>query len=193
MELQDKPVDPEESLRLIQHFISGTRRNFRKSGFNFILWGILVAVAALSQYGLMVFTRSKYNWLSWPILMIGGALFTFAYHAKKSKKEPVVTSYDRFFRWLFTCGCFTYFLFSFLCARQGVSPVPIMLGFTGFLVSVTGLVVRFRPLLWGGAVFLVASIVGVYLPAQQQLLLITAAILLGYVVPGILLNREVAL
>jgi len=47
MELQDKPLDPQESLKLIQQFIAGTRNNIRKSAFGFIFWGILIAVAAL--------------------------------------------------------------------------------------------------------------------------------------------------
>lgn len=191
MELKDKPLDPQESLQLIQHFIAGARFNFRKSGFDFIFWGILVALAAFSQYGLLVFLKAaEYSWLPWPILMIGGALYSFIYHARKSKKEGVVTSYDHFFRWLFTCGCGAYFLFSFLCAKQGVSPIPVMLGLTSLLVAVTGMVVRFKPLLWGGFIFLAGSVGSVFLQDERQLLLMAAAILLGYLIPGILLTRE---
>lgn len=190
MQLEDKPLDPHESLRLIQSFITGSRRQFCRAGFAFIFWGILVAAAALMQYILIVFLPSRNNWWPWPVLTIGGALFTFIYQGRKTRKQEVITSYDHFFRWLFTCGCFTYFLFSFLCASEHVSPIPVMLGFTGFLVSVTGLVMRFKPLLWGGLVFLIASVAGVYLQPTSQLLLIAAAILLGYLVPGILLTRE---
>jgi hypothetical protein len=189
MELQDKPLDPKESLQLIQRFISGARYDVRKSAFGFIFWGILIAAAALLNYLLVAFTSFASPWLPWPVLMIGGFVFTMICYRRAAKRRGTISNYGYFFKWLFLCGGLIYFLMAFLCTQQGISPMPFMMALTSLLVGVSGFVLRYRPLIWGGVLFFLAAIAGVFLSGQGQLLLMVISILAGYMVPGILLTR----
>lgn len=190
MELEDKPIDPQESLQLIQKFITGARYNAQQSSFGFIFWGILIAAAALINYFLVKFTASDLSWLPWPILTIGGFIATTIYYSRKGKKEGIVSTFGRFFRWLFFCGGITYFLLVFLCVKQNISPTPFMLALTSLLIAVSGFAVRYKPLIVGGILFFVAAIVSVFISPVNQLLLITVLMLIGYLLPGILLVRK---
>lgn len=190
MELQDKPLDPQESLQLIQKFISGARYNVRKSAFGFIFWGILIALAALLQYFLIQLTDFKMAWLPWPVLMTTGFIISIFYYSRHRQQEGVASSQGFFFQWLFFCGGITYFLLAFLCVKQNVSPTPFMLALTSLLIGVSGLVLRYKPLFRGGILFFVAAIVCVFISPVNQLLLMAGTIILGYLLPGILLTRK---
>lgn len=190
MELQDKPLDPEESLRLITRLISGARYNARRAAFGFIFWGVLVAVAALLNFFLAAYTGMRNPWLPWPVLTTAGFLFSVISYASRSRRRGALSTYGFFFKWLFFWGGLTYFLLVFLCIRENVPPVPFILALTSLLVGVAGLVLRFRPLAAGGVLFFAAAVAAVFLPAGYQLLLLGLTVLAGYMVPGILLTAK---
>ena len=56
--------------------------------------------------------------------------------------------------------------------------------------AVSGLMVRFRPLIIGGLVFLVAAIVSIYLRGTEQLLVLAIAMVFGYLIPGYILRSS---
>lgn len=190
MELQDKPLNPQESLALIERFITGTRSNVRRSSFGFIFWGILIAAAALLNYLLLLTPIADKAWIVWPVLCISGFIVTMAYYARNTRKEGAISAFGRFFKGLFMCGGITYFLLIFLCLMLKVTPTPFMLALTSLLITVAGLALRFRPFILGGLLFFVASIVSVLISPANQLLLIGVCFIIGYLVPGILLVRK---
>lgn len=65
-----------------------------------------------------------------------------------------------------------------------------MLALTSLLIGVSGLALRYPPLLWGGVLFFIAAIVCVYLTPLNQLLLMAFCVISGYLIPGILLTRQ---
>lgn len=190
MELQDKPPDPQESLLLIQKFISGTRGNVRRSAFGFIFWGILIAVASFGNYLLMLIIKPEIASLIWPVLTIGGFTVTMIYYTANSKKDGTVSTFGHFFKWLFLCGGITYFLFVFLSVKENISPTPFMLALTALLITVAGLAMRFKPMIWGGILFFAVSISSVFVSPLNQLLLTGSSFIIGYLIPGILLVRK---
>ncbi len=190
MELQDRPLDPQESLQLIQRFISGARYNMRKFAFGFVFMGILIALAALIQYVLIRFTDFKMNWLPWPVLMTAGFVCSMIYYSRYHKRKGAVSSLGLFFQWLFFCGGLTYFLLAFLCVQQQISPIPFMLALTSLLIGVSGLVIRYKPMFWGGVLFFLAAIICVFFTPLDQLLLMAITIIVGYLLPGVLLTRK---
>ena len=190
MELQDKTLSPQEKIKLIEKFIAGARFNMRKIAFSIILFGILIPVAALLQYFLIVFMKSELSWLPWPILMTGGFIFAMIHYARLGKKEGVDTTQGLFFRSLYIWSGLSYFLIAFLCGALQVNPISFMLALTSLLIGVSGLALRYQPLLWGGVLFFIAAIVCVYLTPLNQLLLMALSVILGYLIPGILLTRQ---
>lgn len=190
MELQDKPLSPQESLQLIEKFIAGARFSMRKFAFSIVLFGILIPLAALLQYFLIVFAKSEWSWLPWPVLMTAGFIISMIYYTRLGKKEGVDSTQALFFRSLFIWGGLSYFLLAFLCGALQVNPVSFMLALTSLLIGVSGLALRYPPLLWGGVLFFIVAIVCVYLAPVNQLLVMALSVIIGYLIPGILLTRQ---
>ena len=190
MELQDTSPSPSESLQVIETFISRTKQNLKTKSFDLLLWGVLVSLAALSHYLLLTIFKYENAWLPWPVLMIGGSIITTVYHVSNRKKQKIKTFTDTFLMWLSICFGFAYFVIAFLCVRQTISPLPFMLAHTSVLILVTGAVLKFKPLIAGGILFITGAIIATFLEQQNQLLLTTAIVICGYLVPGILLRKE---
>ena len=190
MQVQDTSPSPSESLQIIEAFIGRAKQNLKAISFDLLLWGILVVLAALSHYLLLAIFEYENAWLPWPVLMIGGSIFTTVYHISNRKKQKVKTFTDTFLMWLSICSGLVYFVIAFLCVRQTISPLPFMLAHTSVLILVTGAVLKFKPLITGGILFLAGAIIAVFLEEQDQLLLTTGIVIFGYLVPGILLRKE---
>jgi hypothetical protein len=190
MELQETPSTPSESLRVIESFIDRTKRNLKAKSFDLLLWGILISLASLSHYFLLTTLNYENPWLPWPILMIGGTVFTCIYHATNKKERQVRTFADNFLMWLSICSGLIFFVIAFLCVRQNISPFPFMLAHASLLIFVTGAILRFRPLVVGGVLFIASSIVSSFLEYESQLLFCAVVVIVGYLVPGILIRKE---
>ena len=189
MQLQDTSPSPSESLQIIEAFIGRAKQNLKAISFDLLLWGILVAVAALSHY-LLLAIEYENAWLPWPVLMIGGSIFTTVYHVSNRKNQKVRTFTDIFLMWLSICSGVVYFMIAFLSVRQAISPLPFMLAHTSVLILVTGAVLKFKPLIAGGILFITGAIIAAFLEEQNQLLLTTGIVIFGYLLPGILLRKE---
>lgn len=190
MELQDTSSSPSESLRVIESFIDKTKRNLRARSFDLLLWGILVSLASLSNYFLLTSFNYGKAWLPWPILMVTGTILSSIYHATNKKEKQVRTFADNFLMWLSICSGLIFFVIAFLCVRQNISPFPFMLAHTSVLILVTGAILRFRPLVVGGILFVASSIVCSFLEYESQLLFCAAVVIVGYLVPGFLIRKE---
>lgn len=190
MQLQDTSPSPSESLQIIEAFISRAKQNLKTISFDLLLWGILVAFAALSHYLLLAIFKYQNAWLPWPVLMIGGSIFTTVYHISNRRKQKIQTFTDTFLMWLSISSGLVYFVIAFLCVKQTISPLPFMLAHTSVLILVTGAILRFKPLIAGGILFIAGAIIAAFLEEQNQLLLTTGIVIFGYLVPGILLRKE---
>ena len=79
-------------------------------------------------------------------------------------------------------------LMAFLSLRIDYFPTPFILGVTAMATAVSGLMIRFRPLVVGAFIFLAAAIISSYLKGTDQLLVFAVAMGLGYLIPGYLIR-----
>jgi len=72
------------------------------------------------------------------------------------------------------------------------NPLPMISLFIGIGILVSGLQMRFKPLVIGGIGFFVGAIALVYVTPLEGLLVYDACIILGYLIPGYLLKKELS-
>src|SRR5699024_620810 len=128
-------------------------------------------------YFLIQFTDFRMPWLSWAILMPAGFISTIIYFKTRDKKDKTTSSKSIFLRWLFIWSGITYFLLAFLCIAFHTSPTPFMLVLTSLLIGVSGLVLHYKPMFWGGVLFFLAAIACVFITPINQLLLMAIALI----------------
>jgi len=190
MELSENELKPSESLRLIMDVIGRTKENIREHGYLFLLWGWLIAGASILFFLLHAYTSFKLYFLPFPILSLTGIIITLYSWSKKSRAAETYIGY--YLKQLWLALGISFILVIFINVVEGNLPFTytLLLGGIGTLVS--GLVLRFRPLILGGTTFLAASVASVFITDTYAPLLQGVAVIAGYLIPGYLLKYSKA-
>jgi len=186
MEANEMKLDPEQSLRLITATIAKTRDNIKAMSDCFLLWGWLIAAASLLFYGLHAFTTTRLYFLPFPLAVAIGVVWTLRYF--RQLKAGTETWLNWFLKqlWLAIGVCFLLVVGISLLNHQLPFTYTLLLGGLGTLVS--GLVMRFRPLIAGGILFLLLACCSVMVGDALKPLLQGIAVIGGYLAPGYLLK-----
>lgn len=187
METQTE-LNPKESLELIAETIAKTKENFKYQSFYYLIWGWLVAGASLSQYVLINFTEFEMNYLPWPILMSLGAIITIIYSIRLGRVSQTETYLGNFIKNLWIVLGISFIFMLFISIKLEFWPAPGVLLLAGIGTMVSGLTMKFKPLIFGGIIFAVFTIVTLYFRGPEQLILNAIAIIFGYLIPGYLLK-----
>ncbi len=126
--------------------------------------------------------------LAWGVFIIAAMIIQFVYQSRSGKKERVVTHLDRYLTILWVSAGMLMGLMTFLSLKVNAYPTPFILGVTAMATAVSGLMVRFRPLVIGAMVFLAAAVISSFLNGTDQLLVFAVAMLLGYLIPGYIIR-----
>lgn len=190
MESQTKPLTPEESLHIITSMIRQSKGNFQGQSFHFLLWGWVVAIINLSIYFLLNFSTYDHPYYLWA-LSIPAAIVSFLYGWRQNKRARVVTHLDRVNSSLWICYALTIFTIVLFGAQLNWQLTPLILMITAVPTLVSGVILRFRPLMYGSTVFWLLGVISFMVSFEVQHLLAALAITLGYLLPGYLLKKSV--
>ena len=188
--MEEKNISPEESLEIITGMISTAKSNFAKGGsFYFLLWGGIIACANFGHYILGVHTSYPHPYVVW-LLVIPAVIITILYSVKRKRSSSVISSFDRLYGqlwWAVFVGIIVVLAFM---PNLNYNTTPIILLFSAIGTYITGQILRFKPLIFGGITLALMAIVAFMLEVPDQFLLAGFAMLAGYVVPGFMLKRE---
>ncbi|HRD54011.1 MAG TPA: hypothetical protein PKY96_15330 [Flavobacteriales bacterium] len=187
----EQHLTPEQSLKVIEGMIGQAKRSFSRLSFYFLLWGILLTGAMLATYLLADIEPAMRHGMPWGIAGIGGGIISSIHGARQSRQEQVANPMDRIVGWVWGSFIITMMLLLFGTLRNGIDPGPGITLLTGLPTFLTGQIMRFRPLILGGLLFWAAGIT-MHFTAEAGTLtaLYCGAMLLGYIIPGILLKRQ---
>lgn len=190
MDNTEKILSPQESLRVIRETIDLAKLSFRDNGFHFLLWGWLVVLASGAHYYLAEIQHAPRPDMAWMIMVVVGVPVALIYEWRRGKKA---TSKNILNQWygLIWLGFFISMMVSIpMLVRAGLSPIPFILVLIGFATFMSGVMLRFTPLLIGAAVMWAGALWCMFLTPEQHLLVQAGSAVLGYLVPGYLLNAQ---
>lgn len=191
MTTADKGLSPQESLDLIVDSIAKTKANIRETSGFFLLWGWLITIASFSFFLLHQFTSFSYYFLAFPVLVLPGIVITLLWYFKR-KSRTTITYLSHFLSKLWLVLGISFITVVFINVVQGLSPFTYTLLVAGIGTSVSGLAMKFRPLVFGGIIFLIAALASIFVYDDYQSLLHGVAIVFGYLIPGYLLKNTKA-
>ncbi|HEX8426715.1 hypothetical protein [Hymenobacter sp.] len=164
--------------------------NLNTYAFTYLFRGSVVLTAALSNYALEQVGFAA-PWLPWMVLMpLMGMVQGIRGRRQRQLGQADATAASNAMR-LLQKSFVLIILLSVACACVvGWAVVhPLLLVLYGVTTYIAGRVLHFRPLQLGGVVCGVLGAAAATVPADTQLLLIAAAMLLSYIIPGYLLRR----
>lgn len=187
----NKDLTPQESLRLIEGMIGQARRSFSRMSFYFLLWGVLLIGAMVATYLLRHEVNGWQYGAPWGVAGALGGIISSIHGAREGRKEQVSNPMDSTIGWLWGSFVITMLLLiAFTVIGRSDTTVAITM-LTGLPTFLTGQIMRFKPLQLGGVIFWAAGAAMLMLnSAEADLVLYCAAMVLGYILPGILLKRH---
>jgi hypothetical protein len=198
METNEKTMTPEESIQFIRKSITNSRKNLKENGFYYLFWGWLLTFASVTNYFLIRYLHAREMYeqifiassIAWGIFVAVGFIIMFFYKSKTGNRNLIITHLDRVLTTLWLSAGVIFVLIILFCYYDESYPTPYILAITGMATFISGMVVRFTPLIAGGILFAVISIVSIYIPGLSQLLLVAIALVLGFLIPGYLLKTS---
>ena len=188
MQAEERTLLPQESLALIADAIRKTKDNFRENSRYFLLWGWLIATASVAFYVLRQYTGTRFFFLPFPILVIAGIVTSLIWYRQMKTEASTETYFSYFFNRMWLVLGLSFMLVVFVSLSRGWTPFLYTLVVAGIGTLVSGLLMKFRPLIFGGVIFFAAAVAGVYLPNSGLPLLNGIAMVGGYLIPGYLLK-----
>lgn len=183
---QEEKITPEQSLALISAVINQTKENIKSHSALFLLWGWVLTVASFLRFILQTQTSFKLYFLPFPVLGAVALIITLV----KLRREKTETYLNSYLAKLWIILPFAFIAIVFVSVYQHIEPFPYTLILAAIVTSVSGLVMKFKPLVYGGVCFLIAAIVCVFVADEFKVLVHGIAIVAGYLVPGYMLKHS---
>ena len=190
MDNQPETFTPEESLQVIRSMIEKTKTTVADNSIYFLLWGWLVFISAISQYILKVIVRTDRNPEVWWLMFIG--IIGTAFYIRRGRRRLVRTYVDEGFRniWIVMGIAHTLIVFTFFRRNDWEHCYTIFILIYSIGCYLTGRLLRFRPLVWGAILCWVLTILTTFVDEDTNILLLAAAVLGTYIIPGYLLRAK---
>jgi hypothetical protein len=191
MDNNPESFSPEESLHLIQSMIDQAKSSVADKSFYFLLWGWLVFIGAAGQYVLAVIVRTDWNPIIWNIMFVG-VIVSAMYGIRQKKIRTVKTYVDDGLRNIWTAIGVVQSLIVFVFLRRGDWEHC----YTFFILTysigcfLTGRLLRFAPLIGGAVLCWLLVVLTTFVDAGTNMLLLAAAVLGSYIIPGYLLRAQ---
>jgi len=194
--MENTSFTPEESFDVINKAIANFKINYRESSRVFLLWGWILTLCSITNFFLLKFVHSTEPWVlkgyvilgCWAVFLLTGFIIMFFMVRKMNRAKKVHSHIDRFIDYLWWVTAPSFFIATFICIKSGMAPPAVMLLVAGIATTTTGLAIRFRPLIIGGMSFFVFSIAATFVTNEYLALVVGAAIICGYLIPGYLLR-----
>lgn len=190
MNYEEKTLTPQESLRVIRETIDLAKHSFRENGFHFLLWGWLVVVASAANYYFAEIQPVPNPGLAWMVMVVVGVPVSLIREWRRGKREKTENIVHNWYGLIWLGFAISMMLTIPLAVRGGLSPIPFILVLIGFATFMSGVLLRFTPLLFGAAVMWAGALWCMFLAPSQHLLVQAGTAILGYLIPGYLLNAQ---
>ena len=187
----EKQLSNEESLQIIHQMINQAKTNLTDSGFHWLLWGVLLFLTSISTF-IFLEIKAENIFLGWNIF--GGlTLVLLTFDLFRTKQKKVRTYMDDLMRYVdiaFIVSMFTI-IFSINVAVSPNAGFGYLLMIFAFLMLVKGGAVKSTSLMVG-AVVNWAGAIAIFINKEfrYDMLIMAAAVLIGYIIPGLLLRAK---
>lgn len=193
-ENSEEQFSPQQSLAVIHSMIETAKNQFSENGHLYLIWGWLVFVCSIAQFILLTVFKYEYHYMVWMLTWLAFIYQTY-YLIKERKKEKVKTYADRIIGFVWVVFVVLMFLFGVLFGRELGNNYytmisPGFLALYGMPTFLSGIILKFRPLIIGGISCWILSIIALFTPYDLQLLLLSVAVGIAWIIPGYLLRSK---
>lgn len=190
--------DEQKSMKTIQEMLQVSKRKFQSDGILFIVWGWIMAIhyMVLFVLGYLNLTTQMSHGIKYIVtgLVFFGFAFTVFYIFQQRKKVQTYIGISLRYVWaamFFSLVLVNVIQFRVLQEINFELQHPIFMVIIASATVVTGGILRYQLIVYGGITFALLAFISSRLPLESQLLIESMAWLLAFVIPGhILYSRR---
>jgi hypothetical protein len=190
METNEKLMTGEESLKIIAEMLNRTRVNFRQGSFHLLFWGWLITICSLSEFALTRVTDVSHPYYVW-FLVIPGVFVSGIFGFVNGRKARVHTYADSIWMWTWMAFLISMGILFIIHARSMQTVSPYILLLVGIPTFISGIIIRFRPLIAGGVFFWIFALLVHFGGPVIGPLGVPASMIIGYLIPGYMLKNKI--
>jgi hypothetical protein len=189
--MADENFSPQQSLKVIQSMISKTKQDMSDNGIYFLVWGWITLIACTGQFVLKHIVNYEKHYQVWWLVVVG-IVFSIWYGIKEGRQQRVKTYVGEAIKYLWIGMGVSYFVLGMILSKVGwgTSVFPFFIMLYGLGTFVSGCIIKFRPLIFGGIMAWALAIGAAYVEYDYQMLFGAAAILISYIIPAYMLRYK---
>lgn len=191
MNENEKIMTEAESLSIISGMINRAKNRFSETGTLYLLWGWVILVCSITQFVAIQYFNYQKSYQVWFLTWLV-VIYQFIYLAKRKKREKVKTYTDEIIGFVWFTFMICIFIMMFILGKQKAyeSINPLILVLYGMPTFLSGVILKFKPLIIGGICCWLLAIGSPLVMYQYQLLLLACAVIAAWIIPGYLLRAK---
>jgi hypothetical protein len=195
MDDNEKELSQEESLMIIQQMINTAKKEQKDDGRGWIIWGWMLFVASILTV-INLHYKCFNLFFFWNILGVFTLIFLSVDLVKAFviKDKARVKTYTKSLFDKLNAGFFICIMFNILAINLGVGPVKgfaLLIGLYGFWILIYGTALDFKPSVIASFITWTFGFIALFQTDFEVVMLLHAgAVLVGYIIPGHIANRE---
>jgi len=181
-------LTPEQSLLLISKTIEETKERFKENGHILVFWGTLTFIVFGSQLILSLLEFYKYTIYPVYLFPIGGIYMFYIWIKEKKQNMPktIIANILQNLGWV--VGMTLLIMGFFFSSKLGEAIGPVFLILLALFIIVCGLSIKFKPLTICGALLNLIGLGSFFLDRDYHGFSMMLGAVVGFIIPGILLN-----
>lgn len=183
--------DENQSLQVIREMIQVSQKKLKNDGVLFILWGWIIFYNYISWYVINNIVTTYQIKMGFEYFAKGLVVFAFAfsiyYIFRKSKKVTTYIGISLRYVWISLIVCLSLvnmIIFNTIHEFNAALQHPIFMVFMAFAVVITGGILRYKLIIFGGVVFGLLAYICSYLSLENQMIIEAIAWLIAFIIPG---------
>jgi len=189
MEHSESKLTPEQSLLVIHQTIEKAKREVQENGFHLLLWGTLVVIAGLVDFYISYTQGPGNQHYAWAIMPAIGIPVAIIYESRRQKTPAQRNTIHNWYGLIWLGYGISLPMLIVYTVMNHLPPTQPIMVVTGFALFMSGIVLSFRPLIWGAAVIWAGAVVCLLTTPNWHSLILAIGVALGYLIPGYLLQR----
>jgi hypothetical protein len=183
--------DEKQSLRMIHEMIQVSQKKLKNDGILFILWGWIMFLKYISIYILQktinTYQIRKIVEHSENVIGLLAVAFSIYYVLTQRKKVQTYIGISLRYVWISLICCLiitSLIIHNVIHVTNFELQHPIFMMFIAFAIVITGGIIRYKLVIYGGIAFALLAFASSYLKLEEQMLLEAAAWLIAFIIPG---------
>lgn len=188
--MEDKNFTEKASLELISQMITSSRRKLEDgNGIRFLIWGYTTFFVSLLVY-YFIYTTSDYHYhFLWFLIPVIGSVGMFISKRNQAKQFGHAMNFiERVIGNIWLVIGIAAFMCSISAFLVRIPVLPLMLLLMGIGTTLTGLTIKFKPVIISGIIGMASCVVPFVMKGNEQILVFGFIYLIMMVIPGHIIN-----